>query len=96
MTCTKIKSHFAKLSWEQSYDSEEEKPTKYHIKVIDKPELSQAIVNKFGDTSPSMCAYTLKGLQPGQTYSVIITAECEGGSIDSDELSLQTSGKSRL
>ena len=88
------KSNSVKLTWEQIFDSSEEKPSKYHIKFVDRQELDHLIEHTFGNTSPCLCEHTITGLQPGQTYTMIITVEGVGGSVDSDEYSLQTSGKS--
>ena len=91
-----ISSRFpsATLSWEQLYDCDEEKASKYHIEVANKPELSRIIDHTFGDTSPSLCAHTLSGLQPGRTYRVVIIAGNESGTVHSDEVTITTQCKS--
>lgn len=75
----------------QFYDTEEEKPTQYHINVKDMPQLGTMGTGIDGTSRE----YTLTDLQPGKAYQVIITAENSGGSVESDELSLQTLGKSK-
>ena len=89
-----VKALSATLIWKQVYNCDEEKATKYHVKVANKPELSRLINHSFGNTSPSMCEHVLTGLQPGQTYHVVIIAGNESGTVFSDDISVQTLSKS--
>lgn len=85
---TEVRPNSVKLRWEQVYDSEDEKPTKYLVKVADWPDLSHTIDPTVYVDSPSKCTceYVLDGLEPETTFKVIITAENEDGTNDSEEL----------
>lgn len=80
------------LCWEQVYDSEDEKPTKYLVKVADWPDLNQTIDPTVYDDSPSKCTceYVLTGLEPESAFKVVITAENEDGTNDSEEVIITT------
>ena len=79
-----------KLCWEQVYDTEDEKPTKYHVEVNGSSK--HQIVPSFSDESPSgcMCEYICEDLKLATTYQVVITAENEDGPKDSEEISVST------
>lgn len=78
------------------YDTEEEKPTKYHVKVKDVHGLCDMVDGPSSDPSPCKHGCTIGGLMPGERYRVIITAKNDGGSVDSDEVVVQTAGKQKV
>ena len=96
--CTDIKPHSVKLCWEQIYRCDDEKPTEYLVKIVGKPNMSGPITPIVCEILSAKyrykCEHILKSLEPGNTYTLVITAKIGDYAKHSAEVVIATTRKS--